>query len=285
MNNISFEQLRTLIQTYHVPFFDTPFFNSYLKDKVDSYMAEENDYNKYVIFGQAYSLITTSYQIHKIWNDVPNDYYRTHLSMLEGYIQMKFFNEETVVNWVRENMNYATFFNMLSQGMDKNDLETINTLLRDTFNPILKILQRGQTVPRPSRWRLKEFHDHMSNVYLELTTKNVSFPEKSITQPYVEDKYKIYQPDDTLSLAKWAAQVHNCVASYSDRVFRKQSEIVFVEENGTPRYTVEIEYGPLSKGFVQIKQIQESCKGMGTLQEDKRHECQKMIERAVGLHR
>jgi hypothetical protein len=285
MENITIDQINGLIEQHHIPFFDTPFFRSYLNDKLQSYQMEENPYIEYVIFGKVFSVIVTTNQIHKVWSNVPIDYYRTHLSMLENCIETNFFDDPELVNWTRNNMNYATFFNLISQSFDKHDISNVNNLLRDTYNQMLKILQRGFNVERPERWRLKEFHDHVSNVYLEKTTQNVSFPEKSINEPYVENSYKVYQPNDTLTLAKWAARVHNCVASYADKVFQKRSEIVFVEENGTPKFTVEIDYGPLQKGTVMIKQIQESCRGMGQTNDEDRQRCQRMIERAVGLAR
>lgn len=285
MEIVTLQQLNNLIDRHPLPFFNTPFFRNYLANTTEQYQQEENPFIKETIYGRVYSIIVTANQINKVWSDVPVDYYRTYLSMLESFVQVKFFNEPEVVQWCQENMSYPTFFNLVSQGLDKTDLSVTNNLLRDTFSQIQKVLQRGFNVTRPERWRLKEFHDHVSTIYLEKTTENVPFPEKSIETPYVEGDYKVYQPDDTLTLAKWAAKVRNCVASYADKVFQKQSEIVFVEQGGAAKFTVEIDYGPLKKGNVQIKQIQESCKGMGCTQEQEREHCRRMIERAVGLAR
>jgi hypothetical protein len=69
------------------------------------------------------------------------------------------------------------------------------------------------------------------------------------------DKWKIYQPKNTVELALWGRRVRNCVASYENAILQKRSAIVLIEENDKPTYTAELDYNSLKKGEFRFKQV------------------------------
>jgi hypothetical protein len=84
-----------------------------------------------------------------------------------------------------------------------------------------------------------------------------------------------------LELALWAHKVANCVRQRESRVIQGESEIVCVEENGEPRYTVEIN-GPSSRknGMLNIIEIQRKGTTSGMTKDDNNF-VYNMIQRAL----
>lgn len=145
--------------------------------------------------------------------------------------------------------------------------DATNRTLNDTLKQLEEMRNKDLEVPpfitddngnvKKLRWRLDEFHDHISHLYLCQSVENTPFKNVTIKQPYTEGNWSLYSPKDTLELALWAHRVNNCVLQRESRVHSGHSEIVCVEENGEPRYTVEIN-GPESRKRegLDVKEIQ-----------------------------
>jgi hypothetical protein len=148
----------------------------------------------------------------------------------------------------------------------------INTFINDTFSQLEKLLVKKVSVPAPKRWRLIDFHDHVSYLYLENTTQNNEL--KTIIKPYNSEEYTVSQPPNSLSIIIWGKKVKNCVASYEERI-GKSIWIFFIEKDGVPFYTVETDK---TKKY-NIKQIVSQCNGSVT--DEGRKLAQKLILDAV----
>jgi hypothetical protein len=130
---------------------------------------------------------------------------------------------------------------MLSRVHGKQTLVTIESELRDTLEQLDKILRKSlEPVPKPRRWRLGDFHDHISALYIERSVGNTKYCDDLISTPYRKDNYKVFQPADTAELGKWGREVKNCVLSREGRILNGESRIVLIEEEERPKYTVQL---------------------------------------------
>jgi hypothetical protein len=172
-------------------------------------------------------------------------------------------------------------------------VEDVNSQLKDTLSQLQKMLKAGDTIVPETRkddgtikkwrWRLIDFHDNISYLYLMREIKNVEFTNNTIKNQYQEGSWNVYQPKDSVALAMWAQKVKNCIRSREDNVHSGDSEIVFIERNGVPAYTVEVRPGaPKRRNLseLNIKEIQAFGARTGTTR-DNQGEILNMIKRAM----
>jgi hypothetical protein len=177
---------------------------------------------------------------------------------------------------------------ILERGVDD-----VNNQLKDTFDQLQKMLKAGDTiVPQTEqedgtikkwRWRLVDFHDNISYLFLMRDIVNVEFTQNTIKNPYTEGSWTIYQPKDSVALAMWAQKVRNCVRSRESNVISGQTEIVFIERDGAPAYTVEVKPGLAKRSSVEnltIHEIQAFGARTGATR-DTDNEILNMIKRAM----
>ena len=187
--------------------------------------------------------------IQSIWPYVSFDIIRNHIELLE-ILNLNLSDDS--IDWIRSNTKVESFLNMLDQYHQKTGCIEINNYLRDVFEQLEKLLKKSVEVSAPKRWRMVEFHDHISYLYVENTTNNV--PIKTLIEPKTIHGHTIRQPKDTLDLVFWGKKVKNCVASYEERI-GKGIWIFLIEKDNRPLYTVETD-----KKF-NIKQIVTQCNG------------------------
>jgi hypothetical protein len=177
---------------------------------------------------------------------------------------------------------------ILERGVDD-----VNNQLKDTLEQLQKMLKAGDTiVPQTEqedgtmkkwRWRLGDFHDNISYLFLMRDIVNVEFTKNTIKNPYTEGSWTIYQPKDSVALAMWAQKVRNCVRSRESNVINGQTEIVFIERDGAPAYTVEVKPGLEKRSSVEnltIHEIQAFGARTGATR-DTDNEILNMIKRAM----
>lgn len=280
--DLSFDVIDNIIQVQskNIPYFTTPRFTNYLNEQKAAYASEENDKKQYVIAGRAFCIVTTITQLNKVWKDIPIDYYNVYSTFLRSFVNLTCFNEPEIANWFSENMSYRTFFNMMNRYLVKTSYTELNDTFSDTVKQLRDLIRKKATIIPPKRWRLIEFHDHVSEMLLEQTIDNVEY-KNTISKPYKEGDYTVYQPKDKLDLAKWASKVRNCVLSRSSEVEQGSSEIVFVEKDGIPEITVEIN-GPKNRKdqqFIQIKEIKGRCNSI--IPKEQEQQILKMIQSAM----
>lgn len=189
--------------------------------------------------------------IQKIWPYLSIDIVFNNIQFLE-IIDLNL--NEDQIDWLRKNIKLESFLHMIYKYYQKfGSIKTIDTY-NDTFNQLKKLINNNVEVTPPKRWRMVEFHDHISYLYLENTTQNN--PIKTIISPYSSGEYTISQPSNTIELVVWGKKVKNCVASYEERI-GKSIWIFMVSENNVPKFTVETD---MNKHF-NIKQIVSQCNG------------------------
>lgn len=196
-------------------------------------------------------LVKNVSHIQKIWPYLSIDIVFNNIEFLE-IIDLDL--NEDQIDWLRKNIKLESFLHMIYKYHQKfGSIKTIDTY-NDTFNQLKKLIRNNVEVTPPKRWRMVEFHDHISYLYLENTTQNN--PIKTIISPYTSGEYTISQPSSTIELVVWGKKVKNCVASYEERI-GKSIWIFMVSENNVPKFTVETD---MSKHF-NIKQIVSQCNG------------------------
>jgi|694.fasta_scaffold06610_3 hypothetical protein len=202
--------------------------------------------------------------LSRIWPDSPNDHFQTYQKLIESISLGGLYSNNGVnlattecLNWLGNNLSLRSFLNMLSRVHGKQALVTIESELRDTLEQLDKILRKSsEPVPRPRRWRLRDFHDHISALYIERSTGNTKYCNDLISTPYRKDNYKVFQPADTVELGKWGREVKNCVLSREDRILNGESRIILIEEEERPKYTVQLRGDP--ENFT-IEEIEGPC--------------------------
>ena len=251
-------------------FFDTPYFKKYFGSK---------KINELVPFYTSVNYINNIAFVNQVWNDVPVDYFQTHEKILEIFELYNCVKPE-VRDWMQEQMSSTSFLHMVQTYYDKEGLQKTDNMIADTFKQMVQLVSRKETITRPRRWRLEEFHDHMSHLYIVSTTTNKEHKKEFIPLPIEMNSYKIYEPKDTLELTLWGKKVRNCVASYEDKILGERSAIFLIEKDEKPTYTFELDYNALKKGQVQVKQ----CVGVGnsSIPVEERKEVEELISSVVG---
>lgn len=242
MKQASFSSIDLLIAKNPNKVFETPFFRSFYQRQLSEFQAADNELSRFTISAQTFCVFKSISLIDGVWDDTPIDLYRVHYDLLGSFFDFSLISEGVVRQWLRDNMQPATFFHMISQFMEKEGKsETVN-LFDDTFKQIKKIQERKFDLKKTDkfRWRLREFHDYVSQFYLEKTTENIPFSNVTLPEPITIKDYVINQPKNTVELAVWAGKARNCVYSRADSVISGRSEIYFIEKAGKLEYTCEV---------------------------------------------
>jgi len=78
-----------------------------------------------------------------------------------------------------------------------------------------------------------DFMQHNKNIAFKYLNKQKDFEDRI-------DDYEFKLPKDSYTLVKIGTELHNCVASYTDRVLEKACTIVYVEKNGVLKMCIEV---------------------------------------------
>lgn len=86
-------------------------------------------------------------------------------------------------------------------------------------------------------------HDALANISWQYEHKNITF-EYTDEQKRLEDEidgYKFCLPENSYQLCEIGTAMHNCVASYADRVKEKQCTIVYAEKDDKYIFCIEVQ--------------------------------------------
>ena len=255
-------------------FFQTPFFRKYFNS---------SDLTDLVEFYQVTNYIANVNFLNSVWNEIPFDIFQNYQNILTKF--ELYSTSESCRNWMRDNLSYQSYLHMISHFYGEEGFQRTLEIYNDTVNQLNKLsllrINGSEKITKPKRWRLQEFHDHMSHLFLEATTENRKHPAEFIPVPFEKDAWKVYEPSCSLDLAMWGRRVRNCVMSYEDKIFGKQSAIVLIEENEKPTYTAELDYKSLQEGRIQFKQLVGLNNRSSDLDEEKRSVVTNLIESAL----
>lgn len=279
-----FSNIHSLIQSNSNPIFSSPSFQAYVKANEEEYDNCTDDKVQYYIFGKTFCAVNTTIQLYKVWKEIPVDFFHNYIIFMEGFILLDRFNDKNIASWFAENMKVRSFFNMMFCALRKKEVHEVNDLFSDTIRQLSELLKRGHKDKiKIKRWRLVDFHDQISDLFIEYTTEDLPLPVESIKKPFIQGNYVVYQPDNKITLAKWASRVKNCVLLRSDSILNKHSEVILIEEGGRPYYTVEINAPEDRKKMgIQIKEIKGPCNAM--VPDDKQKMCIQLIENAMSVN-
>jgi len=224
-----------------VEFLKTPFFRKYFHQKIEEIKANKENFWWAIPYAHLRRTYKNISNISVIWSDVPVDYFREHNETINS---MNFTRPKAkAAKWLRENMSYESFFNMVKVHSAKvANWSELDSVLNDTISQLDDIVDQPKLkLMKPKRWRLGEFHDHITELYVQKDIRNIEYENVHIPTAYVrKDGWSAVQPKDTTELAVWASKVRNCVRSYESKIVNDQSKIILIKENDVPKFTVEI---------------------------------------------
>ena len=256
-------------------FLQTPFFRKW-------FVSQELD--DLVSFYQVANYIANINFLTSVWSDITFDYFQNHQDILMKF-ELYNSNIKDFYDWMRTNMTHQTFLHMVQHFYEKENFQRTNEIYNDTFNQLSKVMTRWGNTPekitKPAKWRLQDFHDHMSHLYIESTAQNVEHHPEFIPVPVKMDNWKVYQPKNTVELQLWGRRVRNCVSSYENAILQKRSAIVLIEENEKPTYTAELDYESLKEGKINFKQLVGLNNRSSDLDSEKRAVVEKLLMNAI----
>lgn len=145
---------------------------------------------------------------------------------------------------------------------DFNDTSNMMDTLHSRQTEGLKYSRKHETLLAldvPSRWRLAEFHDHVSAKVWLTANKNEELPQDLFPAPikveHLGSTWTFFQPRDIHQLGQWGQAVRNCVGnadSYREGVKKKVSFIVLAMIDQRPRFTIQLK---LRNGVLDVEQI------------------------------
>ena len=224
-----------------------------------------------------------------IWPDCSQDVLVNHFDLVQHLSPdtMKHIDDPATVQWLSKNMPINSLFSIFEKGIAQVHSEwdggaqrlryTSNSLyadenrngiimyqlndLQDTLNAIYDLMRAGRELPKPSRWRLSTFHDHVVAESWKIRNTDYQLPQDMFPKPFTtmvgETKYTIIQPISAHQLAQWGQAARNCVGSsgYSSDIRAKKHFILMIMLDHKPRYTVQLKLRGNSLDVVQIKDI------------------------------
>jgi len=255
----------------------TPYLKKQLQLEIDRCTAEYNNpYNttrRSIKYGfKAFQQIMLSIHfVNNIWPECPLDHYRNYYDELRSIRLDYLRNNPQLIDWLRQHMSVASFFNILRKYNELDNSGRISPMsdydyhlksfyeLNDTFSMIMRILEEGKTLEPPKRWRMPDFHDYVQAEAWKIQHKKETLYQDLFPVPVKvnmgEQDWTFLQPIDTHQLAQWGQAVRNCVGSasqYAENIKKRKHFIVLCMIDSKPTFTIQLD---VSMGVMNVKQI------------------------------
>lgn len=200
-------------------------------------------------------------------------------------IRVPYGTENHVPKWLQDNMPIASFVGIIEKAVEEKlqewaDYETRRhshstgnswgeptfypSDLNDTLSMIQRILASSPdaTLEKPSRWRIAEFHDHVSAEAFKVSNPNEKLRQDLFPEPIRVDlsgqRWTFLQPQDVHQLAAWGQAVRNCVgnaSSYKEGIKKRTHFIVLAMIDGKARFTIQLKVRNAVMSVEQIADI------------------------------
>jgi hypothetical protein len=211
--------------------------------------------------------------IQSLWPNTPIDYYQTYKNALSSvdfdtYRMEYLVNHESYITaklWIQKHMPMTSMLLILNKAVEEEETRTndlVNGLrvhaLLDTFQMISTVLNAGQPLEPPARWRITEFHDHVQAEAWKVQHKKEDLPQDLFPTPikiqHKEQAWTFFQPIDTHQLSQWGQAVRNCVGTggYAEDVKKRKQFIVLCMVDNKPKFTIQLK---LNQGMMSVHQI------------------------------
>jgi hypothetical protein len=225
-------------------------------------------------------------------SDTPVDYIQK-MYQIGANLMARSLNPSTI-KWLKQNTPIASFVQWFERALkdqqkewqeqpserverfrrtSRTGLLSFNfTEFNDTMNMMITLFNRQTDdldynqkqatildLKAPSRWRLAEFHDHVSaKVWLTANT-NEDMPQDLFPAPikveHLGSTWTFFQPRDIHQLGQWGQAVRNCVGNatnYREGVKKKTHFIVLAMIDQRPRFTMQLK---VRNGVLEVDQI------------------------------
>lgn len=217
-------------------------------------------------------IVNSIHWVYTIWPDCPLDHYQTYMTELK-HLRLNYNRvNNTLIEWLRQHMPVASLFTILRKYLEEartgrvlNDPEVgyeryVPYELNDTFSMIIRVLENGNTLVPPNRWRINEFHDYVQSEAWKINHPNHKLYQDLFPEPIKvcidgEVDWTFFQPMDTHQLAMWGKTVRNCVGSashYATDIKKRKHFIVLCMVASRPMFTIQLE---VDNGVMSVKQI------------------------------
>lgn len=225
-----------------------------------------------------------------IYPDASSDYVQRIYQISINIDSIAYQVTANVRYWIRENMPVGSFVHILEKQaalMHKTWTENPRALeaatshstgipsenftdLRDTLQMMASIHQHQNKynlgcspeplkLDPPSRWRISDWHDHVSDEAFKHRTTNEALPQDLFPTPVKVEcfnkKWTFFQPIDVHQLGSWGSAVRNCVgnaSSYREGIKKRVHFIVLIMVDQKPTFTAQLK---LNAGIMTVNQI------------------------------
>jgi hypothetical protein len=267
-----------------------PFFRKWINAKcteaLDKFNDLTNEYHRKVTgtYKQIFRLAQSIRRINDIWPDCPIDFYQTNVDALLEVDLALYSTHNSTDEWLRQHMPVQSFFIMLSKfyveaqevrqrcvdyyTRPTNTEYGINTYRfsdwSDTYSMISRILNAGNELTPPKRWRISEFHDYVQAENWKIVNPNEKLHQDLFPEPIkveldfadgFQNTWTFFQPHDTHQLAMWGQAVRNCVGSashYAADIKKRKHFIVLAMIENKPKFTIQLK---VDMGVMSVCQI------------------------------
>ena len=264
-SDYSFHTYKKFAKIRHI--IDKPFFRKWIQSKceqcIERFADADNKSREHVQepWEDILRFLESICYVDSIWPNCPIDYYQTHADILAGFYTLGS-AKVSAINWLQTHMPVASFFQILTKHMeDSGDTLPRRYFMdwKDTVSMIGTVLDSGETLETPKRWRITEFHDHVQAEAWKIQHTNQSLPQDLFPAPVKvqanDQTWTFIQPHDLHQLAAWGQAVRNCVGNashYADDVKKKKHFIVLAMVDNKPLFTIQLE---VNNGMMSVKQI------------------------------
>lgn len=295
---LTVDQINSIMDDTQQKSFDTPYFRREAQRVVEKinalyYDRSIKDLDKirqpYILWKQQ---IEVAHSLVAIYGDeTPVDYIQKMYEI--GRHIRPIYSRTTVAEWLKLHLPIASFVGWFEKHLNETLLEwklnpemarrstdstgqptTSFYELNDTLNMMRNLRERQVEVAgldyaqrenyilkmdRPNRWRLSEFHDHVSTQVWLAGNKNENLPQDLFPAPikidHLDSVWTFFQPRDIHQLSHWGQAVRNCVgnaSNYREGVKKRSHFIVLAMIDQKPRFTVQLK---VRNGVLEVDQI------------------------------
>lgn len=139
------------------------------------------------------------------------------------------------------------------------ELDDTITMLQTCIDDQMSKGKGYAEVPCPTRWRISDWHDHVSALCFKIRNPNENFRQDLLPTPISVNsngqKWTYFQPIDLHQLALWGRAVRNCVgnaSSYKEGIKKKTHFIVLAMIDNKPHITIQLK---VNNGVLTVDQI------------------------------
>lgn len=226
-------------------------------------------------FVRAYKFVTNITFYMSIWDNISIDYFTNNYDIFSV-----FHCHDQIPQWFKDNITFKTYVNMLRLSIEKCGIDDTTQKYKDTLSQISKLSAKKVEINyNEFRNRLDEFHDYVTDLYLQCEHIPFDLPCDYLPTPAVVEEYSVVQPKTSNDLLKWGMKVGNCVGSYSDKVLNKNCVIFLINRGDKDQYTIEV--SPSTIGDDKNMVIMQAQSRRGYLNTVEKDTIANVIKRAI----